>query len=119
MKIDLDSVNDLVTEQDVEGFIADGAPADEYDTEAEELFKAIQHFATKELVSTRLMPILKRIWAVNFNVSGDELVSRQAGRRVGLTDDAREPHGDQPQKFVAGGMTEPVVDLFEAVEVDV
>jgi hypothetical protein len=25
----------------------------------------------------RLMPILKRIWAVNFNVSGDELIARQ------------------------------------------
>ena len=37
----------------------------------------LQHFETKELVPVRLMPILKRIWAVNFNVSGDELLSRQ------------------------------------------
>ena len=74
---DLASIKELTRDADIEGFIADGAPTDEYDTEAEELFKAIQHFATKELVSTRLTPILKRIWAVNFNVSGDELVSRQ------------------------------------------
>jgi hypothetical protein len=73
---DLDSIKELVRDADVEGFIADGAPADEYDTEAEDLFRAIQHFATKELVAVRLMPILKRIWAVSFNVSGDELVSR-------------------------------------------
>jgi hypothetical protein len=73
---DLDSIKELTRDADVEGFIADGAPADEYDTEAEDLFRAIQHFASKELVPVRLMPILKRIWAVSFNVSGDELVSR-------------------------------------------
>ena len=74
---DLASIKELTREADIEGFIANGAPADEYDAEAEELFKAIQHFATKELVPVRLMPILKRIWAVSFNVSGDELLSRQ------------------------------------------
>ena len=74
---DIASIKELTRDADIEGFIAAGAPADEYDTEAEELFKAIQHFATKELVPVRLMPILKRIWAVNFNVSGDELISRQ------------------------------------------
>jgi hypothetical protein len=73
---DLDSIKELTRDADIEGFIADGAPADEYDTEAEDLFRAIQHFATRELVPVRLMPILKRIWAVSFNVSGDELVSR-------------------------------------------
>ena len=73
---DLASIKELTRDADVEGFIADGAPADEYDTEAEDLFRAIQHFASKELVPVRLMPILKRIWAVSFNVSGDELVSR-------------------------------------------
>jgi hypothetical protein len=74
---DLASIKELTRDADIEGFITNGSPADEYDTEAEELFKAIQHFATKELVPVRLMPILKRIWAVNFNVSGDELLSRQ------------------------------------------
>jgi hypothetical protein len=73
---DLNSIKELTRDADVEGFIADGAPADEYDTEAEDLFRAIQHFATKELVPVRLMPILNRIWAVSFNVSGDELESR-------------------------------------------
>jgi hypothetical protein len=73
---DLASIKELTRNADIEGFIADGAPADEYDAEAEDLFRAIQHFATKELVPVRLMPILKRIWAVSFNVSGDELVSR-------------------------------------------
>ena len=73
---DLASIKELTRDADVEGFIADGSPADEYDAEAEDLFRAIEHYATKELVAVRLMPILKRIWAVNFNVSGDELASR-------------------------------------------
>jgi hypothetical protein len=73
---DVNSIKELTRDADIEGFIADGAPADEYDAEAEDLFKAIEHYATKELVAARLMPILKRIWAVNFNVGGDELESR-------------------------------------------
>lgn len=73
---DLASIKELVAAADVEGFIADGAPADEYDTEAEELFRGIQYFATKELVPVRLMPILKRVWTMNFNVIGDELEQR-------------------------------------------
>ena len=73
---DLASIKELTRDADIEGFIADGSPTDEYDAEAEDLFKAIEHYATKELVAIRLMPILKRIWAVNFNVSGDELASR-------------------------------------------
>ncbi len=73
---DLASIKELTRDADVEGFISGGAPADEYDAEAEDLFKAIEHYATKELVAARLMPILKRIWAVNFNVSGDELAPR-------------------------------------------
>jgi hypothetical protein len=73
---DIASIKELTRNADVEGFIASGSPTDEYDAEAEDLFKAIEHYATRELVAVRLMPILKRIWAVNFNVSGDELESR-------------------------------------------
>ena len=70
---DLASIKELVATADIEGFIAGGAPTDEYDTEAEDLFRAIQYFATKELVPVILMPILKRVWTVNFNVIGEDL----------------------------------------------
>ncbi len=76
---DLDSIQELVATADVDGFIADGAPADEYETEAEALFEHIQHFATAELVQSRLMPLLEGIWQRSFNLSADALAERRPG----------------------------------------
>jgi hypothetical protein len=79
MKIDLDSVNDLVTEQDVEGFIADGAPADEYEGEVEELFSALLALPAEEATSGRIVAILKQTWQTNFSLSDAELERRGPG----------------------------------------
>ncbi|HWZ50273.1 MAG TPA: hypothetical protein VNW54_02300 [Granulicella sp.] len=79
MKIDLDSVNDLVTEQDVEGFIADGAPADEYEGEVEELFSALLALPEEEATSERIVGILKQTWQKNFSLSDAELDRRGLG----------------------------------------
>ena len=77
MKIDLDSVNDLVTEQDVEGFIADGAPADEYEGEIEELFSALLALSAEEATTERIVAILEQTWQKNFNLSAAELKQRR------------------------------------------
>jgi hypothetical protein len=79
MKIDLDSVNDLVTEQDVEGFIADGAPADEYEGEVEELFSALLALPAGEATSESIVGILKATWQKNFSLSQAELERRGPG----------------------------------------
>jgi hypothetical protein len=79
MQIDLDSVNDLVTEQDVEGFIADGAPADEYEGEVEELFSALLALPAAEATSERLVAILEQTLRRNFNLSEAELKQRRPG----------------------------------------
>jgi hypothetical protein len=77
MTIDLDSVNDLVTEQDVEGFIADGAPADEYESEAEEVFAALFALPTPEATRERILAILEQTWKKNFSLSEYELNQRR------------------------------------------
>ena len=47
-----------------------------------------------------------------------ELVSPDAGQRVGLADATLEPLAYRAQQFVAPGVAEPVVDLLEIVEID-
>ena len=79
MIIDLDSVNDLVTEQDVEGFIADGAPADEYEGEIEEVFAALQALPAEEATQERIVAVLRQTWRKNFNLSDAALDQRGPG----------------------------------------
>ncbi|HVG27673.1 MAG TPA: hypothetical protein VM865_08720 [Acidobacteriaceae bacterium] len=74
---DLHSVQELTANADVEGFIAAGAPVDEYETEAEQLFKAIATWSTEELTSVRLLPILEEIWAEAFSFDEAEVAKRR------------------------------------------
>lgn len=78
---DLDSIRELVATADLEGFIADGAPTDEYDHEADELQQSIVGLLSDELTTATLLPIIELIWSKNFNLAGPEL----AHRRPGLT----------------------------------
>lgn len=74
---DLDSIKELVAAADVEGFLAEGSPADEYDTEAEALFSRIAHLPTADLVVPGLIPLLQDIWRSSFSLSPGELATRQ------------------------------------------
>ena len=66
---DLDSIQELVATADVDGFIADGAPADEYETEAELLFNQLENFPTDDLVTAKILPILEDTWKRSFELS--------------------------------------------------
>ena len=74
---DRHSIQELVSTADVDGFIADGSPADEYESEADELFERIQGYATDELVATRLLPVLEEIWQSSFQLSGQDLSAKR------------------------------------------
>ena len=74
---DLESIQMLVREADIEGHIADGAPADEYEPEEENLFTAIGQFSTGDLVATKLLPILDEIWRKSFSLDDAALAKRQ------------------------------------------
>ena len=62
---------------DPEGHIADGSPADEYEPEEEQLFAAIQHFPTANLLATKLLPILEDIWGKSFGLNEATLAQRR------------------------------------------
>jgi hypothetical protein len=74
---DLASIQELVATADIEGFIAEGAPADEYESEAEALHAAIAHFAIADLNPERLVPILIPIWQQSFSLDESALAERQ------------------------------------------
>jgi hypothetical protein len=71
------SIKELVANADVEGFIADGAPADEYDIEAEEFCTALDGYATAEITVARLLPVLEEIWAGAFELTDAQVASRR------------------------------------------
>ena len=73
---DLDSIQELVATADIEGFIADGAPADEYESEAEALHTAIAHFTITELTADRILPIIEPIWRSSFQLDKAALAQR-------------------------------------------
>ncbi len=75
---DLESIKELVRNADVEGLIEiHGAPADEYDTEAEALHTAIAHFQTDQITVSHQLPILEAIWRRNFIDDDAELALRR------------------------------------------
>lgn len=74
---DLPSLQELVATADVDGFIAEGGPADEYETEADALFERIQGFGTAELLTARLLPILEDIWQASFQLGPTDLEERR------------------------------------------
>lgn len=74
---DLTSIKELVQTADVEGFIADGAPADEYDHEAESIHAAIGHLTTAQITVGNLMPSLETVWRKSFIDDDAELALRR------------------------------------------
>ena len=93
------SIDELVAAADVEGFLAEGAPADEYESEAEQLFAAIQHFPTAELVPETLLPILKKIWRESFALDDAALAGREPALR-GLAEQIARFFGPEAQPTV-------------------
>jgi hypothetical protein len=96
---DIDSIQELVATADVEGFIADGAPPDEYETEAELLFVAIENFPTADLLTPKILAILEPIWRKNFSLNDSDIALRRP---------ALEALGQQIERFF-GPQAQPQV----------
>lgn len=74
---DLASIQELVANADVDGFIAEGAHADEYESEAEQIFEKIAHLAIDDLVAAKLLPIVESIWADSFKLDASALEAKR------------------------------------------
>ena len=73
---DLESLQQLVREADIEGHLADGAPADEYEPEEEQIFAAIATWPTARLTAANLQPTIEGIWRKSFHLNDRELATR-------------------------------------------
>ena len=74
---DLPSIQELMRSADPEGHLADGAPADEYEPEEQQLLAAIAPLSTAELLATNITPILEQIWRTSFSLDDEALASRR------------------------------------------
>ena len=99
--LDRASVEELVATADVEGFLAEGAAADEYEGEAEALFQAIGRFPTADLVVAKLMPVLEGIWRESFSLDDAGLAAREAALR-GLAEQIARFFGPEARPVVRG-----------------
>lgn len=56
----------IFKDADIEGLIANGAPDDEYDSEALEIHDAIRGIPENDLTKERLAKIIQDIWETSF-----------------------------------------------------
>ncbi|MDE1162605.1 MAG: hypothetical protein PW792_11755 [Acidobacteriaceae bacterium] len=79
---DLESINEIVATIDVEGFLAEGAPGDEYEIEAEEIHELLSTWTIAELTAERIEPVLSGIWQGAFELDDAALATRQPKLRA-------------------------------------
>jgi hypothetical protein len=73
---DLESIQELVRAADPEGHLAEGAPADEYEPEEEEILAAIGHLPTAELLAANILPLIEGIWRRSFVLDDAAMAAR-------------------------------------------
>jgi hypothetical protein len=75
-KLDMESVQDLVRAADIEGFIADGDPADEYDPEERQIFAAMAAWSSSTFTKANVLPMIVEIWRKSFSLDDADLSER-------------------------------------------
>lgn len=71
---DLESIKELVRNADTEELIANGAPSDEYDGEAEQLHLVIGNLPTAGLTVPNILPHIEAIWRKSFGYDDEVLM---------------------------------------------
>lgn len=74
---DLESIRELVRAADPEGHLADGAHADEYEPEEEQILAAIGHLPTVDLVTQTTLPLIEAIWQKSFVLDDAAMAARR------------------------------------------
>ncbi|MDX2095762.1 MAG: hypothetical protein SFW64_07495 [Alphaproteobacteria bacterium] len=83
MQLHVSDVNELLIQEDVEGFIELGAPHDEYESEAALIAAAILQLKENERTEDAILSVMAIIWMNNFNLGDDEMQHRiPALRRI-------------------------------------
>jgi len=78
MKITTQTIASLLRQADIEGYITLGAPADEYDSEAEALARAFAELDDDETTVENIEAIITEAWKQSFNLEESDLGKRQS-----------------------------------------
>ncbi len=76
MGITLARIEEALRIEDVEGFIALGAPDDEYRSEAEQIAASLAQMDASKLTRDTIVTIIALVWAKSFNRSAQEITLR-------------------------------------------
>ncbi len=76
MKMLVQHINTFLRETDIEGLIQNGAPPDEYETEAEAIAVALLEVYEQELTDKNVQGIIAQVWAISFELSESDLQAR-------------------------------------------
>ena len=79
MIVDEESMEELFTTTDLEGLIAGGAPADEYEPEMEQLIEALARIPAGEASQSKIVAILSDIWRNDFSATEERLDTLRPG----------------------------------------
>jgi hypothetical protein len=76
MTIGLEKLDAILAQEDVEGFIAAGAPLDEYHDEAAQIIAAIGVMEPASVTSESVLATLSYIWMRSFGLSTEDMALR-------------------------------------------
>lgn len=78
MKITAQTIASLLRQADIEGYIALGAPADEYDSEAEALALVFAELKDDEVTVENIAAIITEAWIQSFNLGETDIGMRKS-----------------------------------------
>ncbi|MFZ5930347.1 MAG: hypothetical protein ACOY15_03915 [Pseudomonadota bacterium] len=83
MQITVSSIDNILIQEDIEGFIEAGAPADEYQDEAAQIAASIARLAEADFLEENILAIISLIWIKSFELAENDVALRlPALRRV-------------------------------------
>ena len=77
MNVDLESLEELIRTADIEGYLAEGAPQDEYDLEIAALLTRLHEIPPGDATREHLVSLLETVWQSAFSLSPADLLERR------------------------------------------
>jgi hypothetical protein len=71
-----EKINAAFIEEDLEGLIEEGAPLDEYSSEAQSVAEALAKIPDEKLTASVVAATIAFVWAKNFDISAAEMEQR-------------------------------------------
>ena len=85
MDVSYTDVETIFRVEDIEGLIEMGAPDDEYDSEAKEIFDTLKGFGEDQFTEDNIVAVISRVWKKMFDLDENDISKRMpAFKKVAL-----------------------------------